>query len=64
MVPGGQPVEGQMVKMAGALDPPPPPPVHAVIQPDGAGDGGLKTVTFAVKLVEPEFTRRSEVTVA
>ena len=63
-VPGGQPLAGQMKKVAGALDPPPPPPVHAVMHPGGAGDGGLKTVTFAVKFVVPEFTRRSEVTVA
>jgi hypothetical protein len=53
-----------MVKIAGALEPPPPPPVHAVMQPGGAGDGRLKTVTFAVKFVEPAFTRRSGVTVA
>ena len=53
-----------MKKVAGALDPPPPPPVHAVMHPGGAGDGGLKTVTFAVKFVVPAFTRRSEVTVA
>jgi len=53
-----------MKKVAGALDPPPPPPVHVVMHPAGAGDGGLKTVTFAVKFVVPAFSRRSEVTVA
>ena len=63
-VPGGHPLEGQIVKVAGALEPPPPPPVQAVVQPAGAADGGLKTVTLAVKFVEPAFTSRSEVTVA
>src|SRR5713226_8227199 len=53
-----------MVKVAGALEPPPPPPVHGVTQPGCGGDGGLKTVTLAVKFVEPAFTRRSGVTVA
>ncbi len=63
-VPGGHPLEGQMVKVTGALDPPPPPPVQAVTQPGGAGEGGLKTVTFAVTLLEPALLSRSEVTVA
>jgi len=63
-VPGGHPLEGQIKKVAGALEPPPPPPVQAVVQPAGAGEGGLKTVTLAVKFVDPELTRRSEVTVA
>jgi hypothetical protein len=44
------------VKVAGALEPPPPPPEHGVTQPGCGGEGGLKTVTFAVKFVVPEFT--------
>src|SRR5256885_15685045 len=62
-VPGGHPLEGQIVKVAGAVDPPPPPPVHTVVQPTGAGDGGLKTVTLAVKLVVPGLTSRSAVAI-
>jgi hypothetical protein len=32
--------------------------VHGVTQPAWGGDGGLKTVTLAVKFVVPEFTSR------
>ena len=54
----------QIVKVAGALDPPPPPPVHGVMQPGCGGDGGLKTVTLAVTLAEVVLAKRSVVIVA
>src|SRR5205807_5321167 len=54
----------QIVKIRGALEPPPPPPLHDVMQPAGGGDGGLKTVTLAVALVEPAFANVFPITVA
>ena len=63
-MPGGHPLEGQIVKVAGELDPPPPPPLQDVVQPVGAGDGGLKTVTLAVKLVVPALASKPVATVA
>ena len=54
----------QIVKVRGALEPPPPPPLHDEMQPGGGGDGGLKTVTLAVALVEPVFVNVAPVTVA
>ena len=52
------------MKVRAALEPPPPPPSHDVVQPAGAGDGGLKTVTLAVALVEPVFANMFPITVA